>query len=387
MEDAGIKCVLIRGGEIYSPAARGRGDVMIIGERIASIGEKLVPPGGLKVETIDASGRIVTPGFIDLHVHLIGGGGENGSTSRVPEINLSALTTAGITTAIGVLGTDSITRTPEALLAKVKALRAEGLSAWMYTGAYHLPSPTITGSVSRDLALIDEVLGVKVAISDHRSSQPTIHELARLAAEARVGGMLGRKPGIVHVHVGPGRAGLDPIVEVCARTEIPRGQFLPTHVSRSSDLIAQGIEFVNAGGSIDLTAPSDPRSIVPTLRELVDAGIELERVTISSDGNGSRPLFSNDGALIGMATGTVATLRESLNAITAADVLPFSDALRLITANPADRLGLSAFKGRIASGADADILVLDQDLNIDKVFARGRLMVDGGIPVVKGAYE
>ncbi len=387
MDGSGIKCILLRGGEIYSPAKRGRGDILIIGRMIASVGEGLIPPVGLEVEEFDVSDRLVIPGFIDLHVHLIGGGGEDGSTSRVPEINLSTLTSAGITTVVGVLGTDSITRTPEALLAKVKALRAEGLSAWMYTGAYHLPSPTITGSVTRDLALIDEVLGVKIAVADHRSSQPTTHELARLAAEARVGGMLGRKPGIVHVHVGPGQAGLAPIIKVCTRTEIPIGQFLPTHISRSPALVSQGIEFVKSGGAIDLTVPSDPDTIVPIVWKLVNAGINMGKVTISSDGNGSRPLFSRDGDLIGMTTGTVLTLWESVKFLVAEKVLPFSDALRLITTNPADRLGISKLKGRIEPGADADIVILDQDFSIDKVFARGRLMVDSGAPVVKGAYE
>ncbi len=381
------RLVLLRNGKVFAPEPWGYADICIAGERVLSVTEAATWVSNMPTVSFDLSDRLIVPGFIDLHVHLIGGGGEDGSTSRVPEINLSTLTSAGITTAVGVLGTDSITRTPEALLAKVKALRAEGLSAWMYTGAYHLPSPTITGSVSRDLALIDEVLGVKVAISDHRSSQPTMHELARLAAEARVGGMLGRKPGIVHVHVGPGRAGLNPIVEVCARTEIPMGQFLPTHVSRSSALIAQGIKFVNSGGVIDLTAPSDPKAIVTVVQELVNAGVDLSKVTISSDGNGSRPLFSNDGELIGMTTGTVATLWDSVRTLVVEGVVSLTDALRLITTNPADRLGLSERKGRIEPGVDADIVILDRDLNIDKVFALGRLMVDGGVPVVKGAYE
>ena len=381
------RLILLRNGEVFAPEPWGYADICIAGERVLSVTEAATWVSNMPTVSFDLSDRLVVPGFIDLHVHLIGGGGEDGATSRVPEINLSTLTSAGITTAVGVLGTDSITRSPEALLAKVKALRAEGISAWMYTGAYHLPSPTITGSVTRDIALIEEVLGVKVAIADHRGSQPTVHELARLAAEARVGGMLGKKPGVVHVHVGSGQAGLAPIVEVCTRTEIPRGQFLPTHISRSPALISQGIEFVKSGGAIDLTAPSDPAAIVPIMRELVNAGIDLGKVTISSDGNGSRPLFSSDGELIGMTTGTVATLWDSVRALVVEGVVSLTDALRLITTNPADRLKLAKLKGRIEPGVDADIVVLDRDMNIDKVFARGKLMVDGGVPVVKGAYE
>ena len=75
---------------------------------------------------------------------------------------------------------------------KAKGLRADGVSAWMWTGAYQLPPPTLTGDVARDLALIEEVIGVgEVAIADHRSSSPSVRELIQLAKRTRVGRMLG----------------------------------------------------------------------------------------------------------------------------------------------------------------------------------------------------
>ena len=382
-----VQAVLIRGGMVYAPKELGLKDILIIGEKIALIGERVVPPPGFETEVFDASGSIVVPGFIDLHVHLLGGGGEDGWASRVPEVSLPALTSAGVTTAVGVLGTDSVTRTPEALLAKVKAIRAQGLSAYMYTGAYHLPSPTITGSVMRDISLIEEVVGVKIAISDHRSSQPSVHELARLASEARIGGMLGKKPGIIHAHVGPGKTGLSPILSVCEQSEIPIGQFLPTHVSRNLSLMQQGVDFIRQGGAIDLTATSDPAEIVPLVHMLTNNEIDMGKVTLSSDGNGSRPLFADDGAFMGMGVGSVSTIGQSLRELVVSRILPIHTALRLITANPAERLGLSARKGSIQPGLDADILVLNQGLQIDKVIARGQLMVERGTPVATEVYE
>ncbi len=358
-----------------------------MGERIAQIGKGIEFPKGFDVTIIDVSGRLIVPGFIDLHVHLIGGGGEDGPASRVPEITLSRLTTAGITTVVGVLGTDSITRSPEALLTKVKALRKEGLTAYMYTGAYHLPSPTITGSVARDIALIDEVIGVKIAISDHRGSQPTVNELAKLTSEARIGGMLGSKPGIVHAHVGAGKDGLQPLISVVENTEIPISQFLPTHISRTPALLEQGIEFVKRGGAIDITAPNKADKVISVVEKLIKSGIDLSKVTFSSDGNGSMPRFDSHGRLIGMGTGSVSTLLAAIRELVRSHTLTLPQALGLITSNPADRLGLSGRKGCIEPGADADLVILDEDLHIDKVFARGRLMVDGGKPVVKGAFE
>ena len=388
MGKEGFSFRLLRGGELYSPVHEGNRDLLISGDRIARIAAHLDVPKGLDVEIVDAEGKFIVPGFIDLHVHLIGGGGEDGPTSRVPEIALSELTQAGITTVVGVLGTDNVTRSPEALLAKVKALRAEGIGAYMYTGSYHLPSVTITGSVKRDISLIEEVIGVKIAIADHRGSQLTVHELARLASEARLGGMLGSKAGVVHLHIGKGQRGLGLIFDVIERTEIPIGQFLPTHVSKKNPvLLGQAIDFIEKGGTIDITADSDENKTVSVIRELQEGEVNLAALTISSDGNGSVPRFNDQGELIGMATGNVASLGKVLRNLVNSNVLSLSEALRLITSNPADRLGLSNHKGRIQEGADADLVILDETLKIDQVFAKGQLMVNKGNVVVMGTFE
>ena len=387
MMKPGFQFKLIRGGDLYTPGQKGVKDLLIAGDCIARIDKSIDIPKGLEVAIFDASDKIVVPGFIDLHVHVIGGGGEDGPASRVPEISLSTLTEAGITTVVGVLGTDGVTRSPETLLAKVKALRVEGLSAYMYTGSYHLPSVTITGSVKRDIALIEEVIGVKIAISDHRSSQPTMDELARLASEARVGGMLAGKSGIVHVHVGGGSRGLDPILAVVKQTEIPISQFLPTHIGRDTTLLRQGIDFVNTGGCIDITVPNKTDKVISITKELQENEIDFTRVTLSSDGNGSKPRFNDRGELIGMATGDVGVLGKALEMLVEEKVLPLPDALALITSNPADRLGISSKKGSIQEGADADLLILNEELRIEQVFAKGRLMVDDGRAVVKGNFE
>ena len=386
----GVHFKLIRNGRLYAPEDLGVQDLFIAGEKIAGIGRD-IELQGLEVEVFDASGLIVVPGFIDLHVHLIGGGGEAGPASRVPEIPLSQLTEAGLTTVVGVLGTDNVTRQLETLLAKVKALRMEGISAFMYTGSYHLPSATITGSVKRDIALIDEIIGVKIAISDHRNSQPTTDELDRLASEARVGGMLGSKAGLVHLHVGEGSQGLRPILNTLEQTDIPIRQFLPTHLSRTPQLLEEGIAFAKMGGNIDLTAPSPSlqweTGITEAIEIIMEKGVGLEQVTLSSDGNGSMPRFDERGHLVGLATGAVGSLSKAMKALVDAELLSLPDALSLISRNPADRLHLLGSKGQIAEGHDADILILDENLALKRVYARGRLMVKGGQAVVKGMFE
>ena len=381
---------LIKGGTLFDPENRGTQDILIAGNRIAKV-SKFIDINGLDLKVFDASDKIVVPGFIDLHVHLLGGGGEAGPASRVPELSLSKITEAGITTVVGVLGTDNITRSPEALLSKAQALCAEGISAYVYTGSYHVPSVTVTGSIRKDIALIREVLGVKIAISDHRGSQLTTGELVKVASEARIGGLLGGKKGIVHVHVGVGSAGLTPLLKVVELSEIPITQFLPTHICRTTSLLKEGIKFVKQGGYIDLTAPSDSlvweEDFGAIMERIISSGIDIKNVTLSSDGNGSMAKFDENGDFLGLASGEVTTLHRTFRDLVINNIMSTSEALKMITSNPADRLGISGQKGRIAEGKDADIVTLDKALKIEQVFAKGQLMVDGGKAVVQGVFE
>ena len=383
--------LLVRGGEAFDPEPLGVKDLLLFGGRIVSIGDRLDLPVGLPGRVLDAAGQRVSPGLIDLHVHLLGGGGEAGPESRVPEVRLSALAQAGITTVAGVLGTDTVTRSVESLVVKAKALAREGLSTYVYTGSYHLPAATVTGNVRSDVALVDEILGVKVAISDHRSSQPSWQELARLASEARIGGMLSDKVGLVHVHVGDGSERLDPILAVCEQSEIPIGQFLPTHMNRSSELLEAGFDFVRRGGNIDLTAPGGslawPGRFTDVIRAIREAGLPWDRVTLSSDGNGSMPKFDEQGRLVGLATGRVDALAAAVRRSVETAGLSFSEMLALVTRNPSLRLGLAGAKGRIAVGADADLAIWDADLSVHSVLALGKILVSEGEIMVKGTFE
>ncbi len=381
---------LIRGGRLYGPEDRGEKDVLIGGNEILRVKDRISPPEELEVEVIDASGKIVIPGLVDLHVHITGGGGESGPRSRVPEIPLSEIVEAGVTTVAGVLGTDNVSRSPEDLLMKVKALN-ERITALGYTGSYHLPSSTITDSVKTDVSLIEEFIGVKCAISDHRSSQPTTRELARLASRARVGGMLGNVPGLVHLHAGDGASGLGPIFEVLEETEIPPTQFLPTHVGRNQDLLNQGIELVRRGGFIDLTCPGDPRNetqaLVSLVETLLESGIPLSHVTLSSDSNGSLPEFDEDGNLVEMSRAKIGSILQTFSELVRKELLPLPEALSLVTKNPARRLGVFPRKGSIAEGRDADLVVLGEKLEPEVAIVGGDLLLKEKETLVEGPYE
>lgn len=382
---------LLRNAELYDPTPRGRADLLIAGERILWIGRNGPPiPRPYEVLETDLGGRPVIPGLVDGHVHLTGGGGEAGPHTRVPPQALSRFTLGGVTTAIGVLGTDDAIRTPAELVTVARGLVAEGLSAWCHTGGYHVPPATVTGSVRRDLVLIDRIIGVgEVAISDHRSSQPTLDELLRVAADAQVGGLMSGKAGIVHLHLGDGPRGLDLVWRALDQSEIPARVFNPTHVNRRARLFDEALAIVQRGCTIDLTAapPTDPDEVgaADGLIRYLDAGLPPERITVSSDGGGCLPSFDREGRVIGLDVGRLdgpaAVLRELL-----ARGQPLERVLPAFTSNPAALLRLER-KGRLGPGADADLVALDETGAPADVMARGRWHVRAGRAVVRGMFE
>ncbi|MBW2307669.1 MAG: beta-aspartyl-peptidase [Deltaproteobacteria bacterium] len=383
---------LIRGGRIYAPAEMGNRDILIAAGKIARIADRIDFPQSFNVAVVEAKGKIVTPAFIDLHVHIIGGGGEGGHSTRVPEIQLSRITRAGVTTVLGVIGTDDVTRHPESLLAKAMGLEQEGISAYIMVGSYQFPPITITGSVRKDVALIPNVVGVgEIAISDHRSSQPSFEDLAKVAAEARVGGMLGGKAGLVQLHIGEGVKGLEYLFRLAEETEIPIEQFLPTHITRTPAVFDQAIRLAQMGGNVDITASGKKlnwrMSTSEALGKLLSARVPVERITLSSDSNGSMPMFDEKGALIRLAVGDIQNLYEDFRCLVSEEGFPVSDVLKCVTLNPARRIRIDGHKGSLEEGMDADLIVFDADWEIDKVYSMGRLMVSEGKPMVKGTFE
>lgn len=376
---------LIKGAEIYSPEYLGKKDVLIAFDKIAAIGEELELPAAYRAKIVDAEGKLLLPGLIDLHVHITGGGGEGGFSTRTREIDIENIVEGGITTVVGVLGTDGVTRSLEGLYAKAKSLEEQGITTYIYSGSYEVPVKTLTGSIQQDMLLIDKVIGVgEISISDHRSFHPTTAELARIAAEARVGGMLAGKTGIVHFHMGDGKEGLEPLIKVIDNATIPIKHFIPTHINRSARLMEQAVGFTARGGFIDLTAGIKPDGSInkPTfsydaLKQLLDLGVNENNISMSSDGNGSIPLFDENGSLIGIETGSCKVLFEDFKRAVQRCEIPIEKALKTVTSNPARILNIEHCKGGISEGKDADMVIADKSLDIEMVLAKGKKIYKG----------
>lgn len=385
--------ILIKNCEVYTPDYIGKKDVFVAGGKIVAIEDQISAPQGLNVEIIDGTGSRLTPGFIDAHCHIAGAGGEGGPSTRTPEMQMSQFVDAGVTSVVGCLGTDGMTRTVESVLMKAKGLKADGMSAWIYTGAYQVPTPTILGDVGKDVAMIEEVIGVgEIALSDHRSSYPNTDELIRLAEHSRVGAMLGGKAGIVNIHLGDEEnSPFQPMYDACEKTMLKLNQFMPTHCNRNDYTLEFAKEFGKRGGNVDITTSSYPYfpeyEVKPSkcINILLEAGVPLERITFTSDAGGSLPGYDAAGNLIRLEVGLPsANFTELMDAVNEENV-PMEKALKLLTSNPADILKLTQ-KGRVQVGKDADMILI-KDNKINTVIAMGQVVKRDGVVVKKGRYE
>ena len=383
---------LLLNAELYAPEYLGLRHLLIAGRQIAWLGEdEPVLDSTLNVEIHDLGGLRVIPGLIDGHAHVTGGGGESGYASRVPPVGLSRFTRCGVCTVVGLLGTDDVVRNTAALLAQTRALREEGLSCYCYTGGYHLPLTTLTGSVSGDIVHIDPIIGVgELAISDHRSSQPTLAELLRIASQCHVAGMMTGKAGIVHLHMGDGVRGLELVRQALDQSELPARVFNPTHVNRRRVLFEEALELANRGCHIDVTAfpvdeDDDAWSAAQALHRYLDSGLPGERITVSSDGGGCLPTFDSDGRITAMGVGDPAMLVETVTALLQAGI-PLETLLPAFTSNVATLLRLT-HKGRLSAGMDADLVVLNDQAAVHAVMALGRWHVADGKVQIRGQFE
>ena len=390
---------LIKNVELYTPEKQGKKDLLIVAGQFVAFKDSIdLPPiDAIEVTIIDGEGKIAVPGFIDSHVHILGGGGEGGYKTRTPEITFTDLTRSGVTTVVGCLGTDGVTRDMMSLVAKARGLEEEGLTTFVYTGSYQIPVKALTTSITKDLLAIDKIIGVgEIALSDHRSSQPTFEEFLKVVSEARVGGMLSGKAGIVNIHLGDGSRTIDYLIKAVKETEIPITQFLPTHINRNNDVFTKCIEYAKMGGYIDFTGSEDSDfwekqdgevKVSKGIKRLIEEGVALDNFTMSSDGQGSLPLFNEKKEYIGLQVGSALCLLKEIKDCVLNAGIPLEIAIKAITDNPAKILKLTK-KGKISEGFDADLCLLDRKtLDLNAVMAKGKWVIKDGLPIVYGTFE
>ena len=392
---------IIRNAEVHAPAPLGRRDVVLAGEKIVGVSEPGVEINGLDVEVIDAAGRALTPGFIDNHVHVLGGGGGLGMASRAPELQTSQLVRTGTTAVIGMLGFDATTKNMEALIAKTKAFREDGISAYCLTGAtLEHPVPTFTGRIRTDIVFVEEIIGVgEISISELGYGYDSFGAGAQYIAEVAVAGLLAgrltRKAGFLCLQVPPYLSQvLKPMFEVVEQTGIPITQFIPSHVNQTPQYLEDAKEWGKRGGWLDVGANYAPDNgydratdPVKAITSLVESGVPIERILISSDGNGAPPKEEKGENKPRRANYMpVSRLMKTWRRLVAEEGFSMADALGTVTSNVAQATGLTT-KGQIAVDMDADLILFDDGWEIHSVFARGQRMVAEGRLLRRGMFD
>jgi len=196
------------------------------------------------------------------------------------------------------------------------------------------------------------------------------------------------------VHLGDGRRGLSLLRRILDETEIPPTQFLPTHINRNPTLFEEGVAYAKAGGLVDFTTSTVPAFLEEGevksstgLRSMLEAGVDSANITFTSDGQGSLPDFDAQGRMRRLDVGRVTSLFAEVRDAVRNEHIPLATALQAITANPARILKLRG-KGSLTAGADADIVLLDgKTFEIDGVIAKGRWLMKGREPLVRGTFE
>ncbi len=378
--------LLIKNAHVFSPEDIGVNDILVGGDKILSI-QKNIECNVQDLKKWDAKGKIVVPGFIDQHVHVIGAGGKHGFSSMTPEIKMTDFIATGTTTAVGLLGTDGSTRSIKTLYAKVKSLETEGMSCYMFTGYYGLEPTHIMENVQDEMIFIDKVLGCKIAIADIRSSYPTDLELLRIVRQVRVGGMVGEKKGIMHLHLGNHSEQLDCLFRLVEDHHFPIENISPTHVGRTEELFKDAIRFAKMGGMIDITTGASQytkpyKSILYALKN----GVDIETMTFSSDGNAGIEKLDENGKMIGFRKAPIDQNFGQVVELVKNSEVSISDAFKIITTNPAKNLGLKN-KGHIKVGYDADFCCLADDLKLSDVFAKGKQMMENFNVIAKDSFS
>ena len=363
---------LIENGEIFAPEPIGVQSLLLVEGKILKIGEinpRFVEKLGVEFEVINARGCLITPGFIDPHQHLLGGSGEQGFSTQTPEMTATEIISAGLTTVVGCLGVDTTMKTMPGLLAKAKALKEEGLNAFVWSGGYNVPPTTITKNIREDILFVDEIIGAgEIALSDKRSTEPDFHELAHLVHDVYVGGMLSKKAGVTHFHIGEERKRLQLLRDLIDKDDVSPEWLYPTHITRSEELMIEAIELTKRGSFVDIdTVNEDLPKWVKFYRE---NGGDLKKLTVSSDSSITSPK----------------ALFEQIRACVLEHDFALEEILPLVTANTAQVLKLD-LKGAVAEGKAADILILKKStLEIREVIAGGKRLFKNGKIAFKEAF-
>jgi N-acetylglucosamine-6-phosphate deacetylase len=372
------------------------GDVIVEDGTLTAAGASLTSANSTNGagEAIDASDMIVTPGFIDIHTH--GGGGFNLHTNDADEILAFAqwAPSTGLTSfLIAVVGVPDALPTDQLRAAVAACERvasaptratpcAEPLGIFL-EGPYisaarrgaHMASwlrrPNLD-EVNEILALAEGQLRLITLAPELPGAEPVIHRLV----EAGVTVSVGHSDASYEQTLEAFRLGVSHATHCCNamrplyhRDPGPLGA-LAESPRVMGELIADGVHVHPAMAQIVEKILGPERTIIITDAQPA-AGMEGATFTFA----GQSAHIERGAARLadGTITGSVLTMDQALRNTLAMTRTSLSEAVGMLTLNPAHAIHFDQRKGLLASGYDADLLVLSDDLTLQATYCRGAL--------------
>ena len=376
--------VLAGGRVVLGDRVLDPGWVEVAGDRLAAVGEGAPP----RPADVDLTGRVLVPGFVDLHVH--GGGGGSYTTGDQQEAAgvVAFHRRHGTTTTMASLVTAELAEL-ERVVAALADLVADGLLAGVHLEGPWL-SPRQCGA--HDPGLLRDPEGSEV--ERLLRAGPGTVRMVTLAPE--LDGGLAAVGRVVEAGAVAALGHTDATYAV-TREALDAGATVATHLFNAM----RPVHHREPGPVVALL--DDPRATVEVIADGVHVHPAMVRRAVTTKGAGRVALVTDAMAAAGMADGDyqlgglpvqvtdgVARLAEG-SAIAGSTLtmdaafrgavrdsgLPLEVAARAASTTPASVLG-RADVGAIEMGRRADLVVLDQDLRVTAVMAAGAWVTDAG---------
>jgi len=391
--------IKIINGKVITPGAILDGGVVLVKDGIIrSIGDKDVLARGAKI--IDAGGRYVSPGFIDLHIHGGGGfdfmDGHESAFLAIADMHAQYGTTAMLPT--------TLTASKEELLhtlAVYEQVLPKNLSGSQFLGM-HLEGPYFAMSQrgaqepryirNPDPAEYTEVLK-KAHLIRRWSAAPELPGALEFAHAVREKGIL-----VSMAHT-------DALYEEAVKG-FEHGYTLATHFYSAMSTVMRRDGFRYAGvveagyliDEMDVEIIADGRHLPPPLLQLVykikgpgrtalitdamrAAGMPEGKSVLGNIHRGMEVIVEDGVAKLpdrSAFAGSVATADRLVRVMVQEAHIPLLEVVRMISATPAAILGLSASKGSLEQGKDADMVIFDEDIQIHSTIIKGELVYAHG---------
>lgn len=358
-----------------------KGSVLVENGKIKEIN----PSNVNDTEVIDAEGLYISPGFIDVHIH--GAGGCDTMDGTVDSINTIAKTivqhgTTSFTPTTMTVAAEDIRKSMEV----IKKLKEEGTEGANVLGA-HLEGPFISpkaiGAQNPNFLLAPSVENYNKIVGDYSDAVVSITMAPEVEGAKELIKYLSDNG--VTVSMGHTKATYDEAIEgikcgACHSTHLYNAMTPFTHRE-------PGV--VGATFDTDITTETISDGIhisYPALRTaykqkgtdkvlLVSDAMEACGMPDGQYSLGGQDVIVKNGAarlLDGTLAGSVLTLDKAVKNIYNNSNYPLNEVVRMATYNGAKHCHVEDHKGLIKEGYDADLILFNEDIEIQKVFVKGK---------------